>query len=74
MPDAVEARLSAKAQLVIPKRIREKLGVKPGDRVAFEERDGEIVIRPVRERPQEDPFVLFTEWSSEADERAYDDF
>lgn len=63
------ARLSAKAQTVIPKAVRERLGVGPGDLVEFEERDGEVLVRAVREG--DDPFALFTEWSGEADERAY---
>ncbi len=67
------ARLSTKAQLVIPKRIRDRLGIGPGDRVLFLERDGEVVIRPAPREGGEDPFALFTEWSGEADEQAYGD-
>jgi antitoxin PrlF len=73
MPRAASARLSTKAQLVIPKSIRDRLGIGPGDRVLFVEREGEVVIRAVPREAGEDPFALFTEWSSEADERAYDD-
>ncbi|HPD15663.1 MAG TPA: AbrB/MazE/SpoVT family DNA-binding domain-containing protein [Planctomycetota bacterium] len=41
------ARLSTKGQLVIPKVIRDRLGVHPGDRVDFVVQDnGDIVIRP----------------------------
>lgn len=65
------ARVSAKAQTVIPKRIREKLGIRPGSVIAFEERENEVVIRVVEPPVLEDPFVLFEEWASEADERAY---
>ena len=71
---AIVAKLSAKAQTVIPKVIREKLGVGAGDTILFEERDGEIVIRAVRREPADDPFAVFTEWAGEADERAYVDF
>ena len=44
----VTSRLSSRSQTVIPKPIRERLGIGPGDLIAFEERAGEIVIRPVR--------------------------
>jgi antitoxin PrlF len=71
---AIVARLSAKAQTVIPKPIREKLGVGAGDAILFEERDGEIVIRAARRGPTDDPFAVFTEWAGDADERAYADF
>ena len=47
------------------------VGIGPGDLIAFEERAGEIVLRPVRAPRVEDPFATFTEWSSEADEEAY---
>jgi AbrB family looped-hinge helix DNA binding protein len=46
-------QISPKGQILIPKRIREKYGVKPGGRVhILEERDG-IVIRPAPEDPIE---------------------
>lgn len=42
------ARLSTKGQLVIPKVIRDRLGLHPGDRVDFVVQDnGDVVIRPV---------------------------
>lgn len=45
--ETATARVSAKYQLVIPKVVRERLGVKPQDRVLFLI-DGETVImRPV---------------------------
>lgn len=65
------AKLSTRAQIVIPREIRERLGVGLGDSATFEERDGEVVIRPLRRLEGEDPLAVFTEWSSEADERAY---
>ena len=39
------ATITTKGQITIPKLIRERLGVRPGDRVVFREReDGEIVM------------------------------
>ena len=47
--ETATARVSAKYQLVIPKAVREKLGLKPQDAVLFLI-DGETVImRPVPE-------------------------
>ena len=66
----VTAKLSAKSQLVVPKLVREQLGLRAGDTVEFEERDGVFVLRPLRPHP-DDPFAVFTEWCREADERAY---
>ena len=67
----VTSRLSSRSQTVIPKPIRERLGIGPGDLIAFEERAGEIVIRPVREPARDDPLATFGEWSSEVDEETY---
>lgn len=39
--------LSPKYQIVIPKDIRKKLDLKPGQRLRFEEKDGHIEIRPI---------------------------
>lgn len=40
-------RVGPKGQVVLPKRIREALGIKPGDRVVVEEGKGEARIRRV---------------------------
>jgi antitoxin PrlF len=41
------ARLSTKGQLVVPKEIREFLGLEPGDRIDFVvEEDGRVSLRP----------------------------
>ena len=41
------AYVTSKGQLVIPARIRRKLGIKPGTKVYFVERGGEILFQPV---------------------------
>lgn len=65
------SRLTSKAQTVIPKSVRERLNLKPGDRVRYRiARDG-IVIEKALDA-EDDPFASFSEWSSDADSRAYD--
>ena len=71
--NAPVSRLTSKAQTVIPKTVREKLGLKPGDLLRYIEENNRIVIEKVRGETEDDPFATFTEWSSEADERAYKD-
>jgi len=39
--------LSPKYQVVIPKEIRQTLGLKPGQRLQFVEKSGRIEIRPI---------------------------
>ena len=42
------SRITSKGQVTIPKHIRQVLGVKPGDRVAFELLpDQRVVVKPV---------------------------
>ena len=41
------AYVTTKGQLVIPARIRRKLGIKPGTKVCFVERGGDILFQPV---------------------------
>ncbi len=41
------AYVTTKGQLVIPARIRRKLGIKPGTKVCFVERGDEVLFQPV---------------------------
>jgi AbrB family looped-hinge helix DNA binding protein len=67
----VTCRLSSRSRIVIPKPVREFLGIGPGDVIAFEERRGEILIRALHAPARSDPFGSFDEWSGSADEEAY---
>ena len=42
--------LTSKGQLLIPKRLREKYGIKTGVRIVFEEKDGAVMIRPMNKQ------------------------
>jgi AbrB family looped-hinge helix DNA binding protein len=44
------ARVTSQGQITVPKAIRDRLGVKPGDDLEFVERGDEIVIVPRRRR------------------------
>ncbi|WP_375455391.1 AbrB/MazE/SpoVT family DNA-binding domain-containing protein [uncultured Methylobacterium sp.] len=66
------SKVSVKSQTVLPAEVRERLAIRPGDRVRY-------VITPdgvrIEKAPSEveDPFVAFTEWASQADEEDYAD-
>lgn len=67
----VHARISSKGQTVIPKAVRQKLGLKTGDLIRFKVSDrGQVTIDKVRP-VEEDPFATFDEWASEEDEKLY---
>lgn len=42
------ARVSVRGQVAVPKAIREKLSIREGDVLIFEERDGRVYIRRVK--------------------------
>ena len=39
------SRLTVKGQVTIPKPLRESLGLAPGQKIEFEEREGTLVVR-----------------------------
>jgi len=70
------SRLTEKSQATIPLAVRKVLGLKPGDRVGFEVMpDNSVRLRRVLPLDLEHlralEGTLATEWSSEADDRAY---
>lgn len=65
------SKLSSKAQTVVPREIRERLGLRPGDTVRYRETKAGIVID---KRPEDDdPFAEFSEWASPEDDEAFKD-
>ena len=65
------SKVTSKSQTVIPREVREKLGLKPGDRVRYSTTDRGVIIDKAVAQIEDDPFTVFSEWSSEADEKAY---
>jgi len=43
----MEATVATKGQIVIPAKIRRHLGIKEGTKLNLEERNGEIILRPL---------------------------
>jgi AbrB family looped-hinge helix DNA binding protein len=43
----METSMTIKGQVVIPAKIRQRLGLKKGTKIFVEERNGEIVLRPI---------------------------
>jgi AbrB family looped-hinge helix DNA binding protein len=42
------ARITSKGQITVPYEIRRALGVRPGDRLLFENSGNKVVVHPVR--------------------------
>lgn len=51
------AKVTSKGQITIPKEVRERLGVQPGEDVGFEERDGLLIVSKVITRSPFDKWV-----------------
>ena len=65
------SKVTSKSQTVIPREVREKLGLKPGDRLRYSTTENGVLIQKALSGVEDDPFAVFSEWSSEADEKAY---
>lgn len=53
------AKITAKGQITLPKKIREKLGVAEGERVYFVEKNGRMIIKKAVPKSPFDPWVGF---------------
>ena len=56
--------ISSKGQLVIPKKIREALGIKPRQKVLLQLANNHVIIEPLPENPVEHFCGIFKEGSS----------
>jgi antitoxin PrlF len=67
----VFSKVSVKSQTVIPRAVRERLGLKPGDVLRYQMTDDGVLLDKAPANEGDDPFATFSEWSNEADEKAY---
>jgi len=70
------SRMDCRGRVTIPKRIRESVGIRPGDLLAFERIGKELRVRRVS--PDSDEYLhavgeTMSEWSSKEDESAWRD-
>ena len=70
----VLSKLTSKAQTVIPREIRARLDLKPGDIVRYRLTDAGVVIDKLpQHQSDEESLASFSEWTSSADDKAYGD-
>ena len=65
------SKVSVKSQTVIPLEVRQQLGLKPGDTLRYRVTDAGVLLDKAPANEADDPFATFSEWSNEADEKAY---
>ncbi len=46
-PETENATVTSKGQLVIPVRLRRRLGIRKGTRVSFREENGKLILQPI---------------------------
>jgi antitoxin PrlF len=69
----VFSRVSVKSQTVLPREIRERLGVKAGDRLRYRLSEAGVILEKAEPAVDDDPFATFTEWASADDDEAFAD-
>ena len=70
-PPSAFSKVSVKSQTVIPREVRERLQLKPGDTLRYRLTREGVLLDKAPASEADDPFVAFSEWSGEADEKAY---
>lgn len=65
------SKVSVKSQTVIPREVRDRLDLKPGDTLRYRVTDQGVLLDKAPANEGDDPFATFSEWSNEADEKAY---
>lgn len=70
----ITSKLTTKAQTTIPQPVRNALGLKQGDEIAYEIDGDRVILRKAGAETDDDPFAVFDEWNGEADRKGYADF
>jgi len=72
-PQTVYSKVSVKSQTVLPREVRDRLHVGPGDRLRYVIDDQGVRIEKGATHEEDDPFATFSEWASQADQEDYAD-
>ena len=74
----IQSRIAEEARTTIPPEVREALGLRDGDTLAYLIEDGRVILTrapdPGVPDDRVDPFAAFIEWAGEADRKAYAGF
>lgn len=67
----ISSKLTTKAQTTIPQPVRAALRLQPGDELIYQIDEQRVILTKAGDGKSCDTFRTFSEWSSEADTRAY---
>ena len=59
------SKVSVKSQTVIPREVRERLRLKPGDTLRYRMTDDGVLLDKAPANEADDPFATFSEWSND---------
>jgi antitoxin PrlF len=65
------SKVSVNGRTEIPREVRERLQLKPGDTLRYRLTGASAFLDKAQASDAADPFAAFSEWSGEADEKAY---
>ncbi len=65
------SKITSKNQTVVPREVRARLGLKPGDQLRYSVGAKGVLLEKVGSTHEEDAFAVFSEWSGDADEKAF---
>ncbi len=76
MPMPPTSRITSKGQTTIPREVRERLSLQPGDVVVYDLEDGDVRLR--KQAPLDVAYLravqtTLSEWDSPEDAAAFDD-
>ena len=66
------SKVSVKSQTVLPRAVRERLNIRTGDTLRYRVTKQGVLLDKASPA-EDDPFAAFSEWSGEADDKAYAD-
>jgi antitoxin PrlF len=61
----IHSRVTSKAQVTVPREIRNLLGLETGDELVWSVEDGRVTVSRVSR--SRNPFANFTEWADDLD-------
>jgi len=67
------SKVSVKSQTVLPREVRDRLRIAPGDQIRYILDDDGVRIEKRSAAEEGEPFEAFTEWAGAADDEAYAD-
>jgi antitoxin PrlF len=67
----ITSKLRTRARTTIPQLVRAALRLKQGDEIAYAIKKDRVILTKAPPGTAHDPFAIFNEWNSAADQKAY---